>query len=122
MLQPRRDFVGYLLRFATTILVRPLRATGQSHHTGMPDPPSPADPQQRDKLATQDNTKTSPSGVLLQREKEYRSDSDKLFQWVSELHEAARNTPGTQVLSVKTFKRLQEIEKLAKKMQKEVKG
>jgi hypothetical protein len=122
MLRLRRDFVASILLFVATILARPLKALSQSHHTGMPDPPSPADPQQRDKLATQDDTKTSASAVLLQREKEYRSDSEKLFQWAKELHEDAGNTPGTQVLSVKTLKRLQEIEKLAKKMQKEVKG
>lgn len=121
MLQLRRDFVGSILLFGSSILLRPRRATAQSHHTGMPAPPSPADPQQRDKLAAQDNVQTAPSAVLLQREQAYRSDTDKLFQWASELHEAARNTPGTQVLSVKTLKRLQEIEKLAKKMQKEVK-
>jgi hypothetical protein len=121
MRQLRRTFVASTLLMTTSILARSLWALDQ-HHTGMPDPPSPADPQQRDKVAAQDEAKTGRSDILLRREKEYRSDTEKLFQWANELREEARNTPGIQVLSVKTLKKLQEIEKLAKRMQKEVKG
>jgi hypothetical protein len=122
MLQYRRDFAVRTAWFFVSIATGPLWTSAQSHHKGLPDPPLPGDPQQRDKLAAPPDPQTAQKDVLQRREQAFRSDADKLFQWASELREEIKNTPGNQVLSVKTYKRLQEIEKLTKKMQSEVKG
>jgi hypothetical protein len=118
----RRDFAAKTVLFFVSIAARPLLTSAQSHHKGLPDPPLPGDPQQRDKLATPADPKAAQQGILQRREQAFRSDADKLLQWASELREEIKNTPGNQVLSVKTYKRLQEIEKLTKKMQSEVRG
>jgi hypothetical protein len=122
MLQRRRDFViATSLVFAATISGSPL-AVGQSRHKSLPDPPLPGDPQQRDKLAVPSDLKNSRQSVLHRREQEFRSGVEKLFQLSSELREDLKNMPSTDVLSVRMYKRVQEIEKLAKQLESEVKG
>jgi hypothetical protein len=51
------------------------------------------------------------------REREFREDVDKLVQLSNELRDELNTTPASNVLSVKMYKRVQEIAKLAKQME-----
>ena len=56
------------------------------------------------------------------REREFRVDVDKLVQLSNELREELNTAPASNVLSVKMYKRVQEIAKLAKQMESTLKG
>ena len=56
------------------------------------------------------------------REREFREDVDKLVQLSNELRGELNTTAASNVLSVKMYKRVQEIAKLAKQMESTLKG
>ena len=56
------------------------------------------------------------------REGQFRDDVDKLVQLSNELRDALNTTPASNVLSVKMYKRVQEIARLAKQMESTLKG
>ncbi|MDP9339611.1 MAG: hypothetical protein M3P45_12160 [Acidobacteriota bacterium] len=116
MLQPRREFVisASLLFAAATF--------GQSRRKSLPDPPTPGDPKQRDKMAEHANPPGSQQGILRKREQDFRAGVEKLFQLTSALREELKTTTTTDVLNVKMYRRVREIEKLAKQLESEAKG
>lgn len=122
MLGRRRDFVITSASIFVSIISGSLAAFGQSRRKSLPDPPLPGDPEQRDKLAGPADPKSSQQAILHRREQEFRSGVEKLYQLTSELREELKTTPATNVLSVRMYKRVQEIEKLAKQMESTVKG
>lgn len=97
-------------------------APGQSRRKSLPDPPTPGDPQQRDKMADRGNPQGSQQDILRKREQDFRGGVEKLFQLTSALREELKTTTTTEVLNVKMYKRLQEVEKLAKQLESQVKG
>lgn len=58
----------------------------------------------------------------LQNEQEFRDSVERLSVLVNELKEELGKTETTQVLSVRTYKKAQEIEKLAKQIKSKAKG
>jgi len=60
--------------------------------------------------------------MLLQNEKEFREGVEQLSVLVSELKEELEKTSATDTLSVKMYKKAQEIEKLAKQIKNKAKG
>lgn len=62
------------------------------------------------------------AAIVLQNEKEFRQGVEQLSVLVNELKEEVEKTPGTDTLSVRMYKKAQEIEKLAKRLKNKVKG
>jgi hypothetical protein len=62
------------------------------------------------------------AAMLLQNEKEFRQGVEQLSVLVNELKEEVEKTPTTDKLSVRMYKKAQEIEKLAKQIKNKVKG
>lgn len=57
-----------------------------------------------------------------QNEQEFRDSVERLSVLVNELKQELEKTETTQVLSVRTYKKAQEIEKLAKQIKNKAKG
>jgi hypothetical protein len=122
-LSSRRKFFVTAAAFLAALIFKLERATlAQSRHKSLPDPPLPGDPQQRDKLATPTDPKEAQQTARHQREENFRSGVEKLYGLTGELRDDLKNGPAADVLSVKMYKRLQEIEKLAKQLESAVKG
>ena len=66
--------------------------------------------------------KAAKAALLRQNAQEFRESVEKLSVLVIELREEAERTPAADVLSVKTYKKAQEIEKLAKQIKNKAKG
>jgi hypothetical protein len=66
--------------------------------------------------------KAAKAAMLLQNEKEFREGVEQLSVLVNELKEEIEKTPATDTLSVRMYKKAQEIEKLAKQIKKKSKG
>lgn len=122
MWQQRREFVISASLVFAGALSSAGAALGQSRRKSLPDFPMPADPKQRDKMADRANPQGSQQDILRQREQEFRAGVEKLFQLTSALREELKTTTTTDVLSVKMYKRLQDVEKLAKQLEGQVKG
>jgi hypothetical protein len=124
MNKTRRDFMLTLAWIGGGLVAErePLRAQESKHRPGYPDPPTPGDPQERDKNADPADPKVSQKRILKQNEKDFRMGVEKLCRMAGELREELDKTPTTDVLSVRMYKRMQEIEKLAKQLKDKAKG
>jgi hypothetical protein len=122
MLEKRRDFLITSAAIVISLISGSFAALGQSRRRSLPDPPTPGDPQQRNKLADPSDPKTAQQAKVQNREREFREDVDKLLQLSNELRDELNTAPASNVLSVKMYKRVQEIAKLAKQMESTLKG
>ncbi len=122
MLEKRRNFLMTSITIFASLISAPPAAFSQSRHRSLPDPPTPGDPKQRDKLAGPADPKAAQQAKAQHREGEFRADVDKLVQLTNELREQLNTMPSADVLSVKMYKRVQEIAKLAKQMETTLKG
>jgi hypothetical protein len=75
-----------------------------------------------DNNAAQLEPKAAKAAMLLQNEKEFREGVEHLSVLVNELREEVDKTATTDVLSVRMYKKAQEIEKLAKQIKNKAKG
>ena len=66
--------------------------------------------------------KSQKAAMLRQNEQEFRENVKQLSVLVNELKEEVEKTATTDVLSVRTYKKAQEIEKLAKQIKNKAKG
>ena len=66
--------------------------------------------------------KVAKAAMLQQDAKEFQESVARLSVLVNELKEEVEKTPTADVLSVKTYKKAQEIEKLAKQIKNKAKG
>jgi hypothetical protein len=66
--------------------------------------------------------KAAKAAMLLQNEKDFRQGVEQLSVLVNDLKEELEKTPATDTLSVRMYKKAQEIEKLAKQIKNKVKG
>jgi hypothetical protein len=124
MPKTRRSFILEIAAAgsALTILQRKTWAQDPNATPGMPKPPMPADPLERDKNADPRDPRTVQKALLKENEKEFRAGVEKLYQMTGELKEELDKTPTTEVLSVRMYKKMQEIEKLAKQLKEKAKG
>lgn len=122
MLENRRNFLITSAATVVSLISGSFAALGQSRRRSLPDPPTPGDPKQRDKLADPSDPKTAQQAKAQNRKRQFRDDVDKLVQMSNELREELNATPAVNVLSVKMYKRVQEIAKLAKQMEATLKG
>jgi len=100
----------------------------QAAHTGekrpgLPSPPAPADPDAQDQNAANGiDPRTAQRVMAAKNEKEFREGVEKLFQMASELKDELAQSPKMNVLSVRMYKKTEEIEKLAKQLKSKAKG
>jgi len=81
----------------------------------------PVDASENEDPATLD-PKVAKTALLLQNQKEFREGVEHLYVLVNELREEVDKTATTDVLSVRMYKKAQEIEKLAKQIKNKAKG
>jgi methyl coenzyme M reductase subunit C-like uncharacterized protein (methanogenesis marker protein 7) len=121
MRETRRRFVialAALCTFAAQAL--PLLA---QRRRPMPDPPEPAEtqnPAQSGAQVSQQNA--ARKALLLQNEKEFRAGVERLYRLTSDLRDEVQKTMTTDVLSVRMYKKTEEIEKLVKQLKSKARG
>jgi hypothetical protein len=95
----------------------------QDKRAGFPNPPAPADPSDQDKNAQQGiDPQTAKRVMAAKNEKEFREGVEKLYQMATELRDELAQSPRMNVLSVRMYKKTDEIEKLAKQLKSKAKG
>ena len=75
-----------------------------------------------DRYGNPADSKAAKAAMLWQSEQEFRESVERLSVLVNELKEEVEKTATTDVLSVRTYKKAQEIEKLAKQIKNKAKG
>ena len=60
--------------------------------------------------------------ALQENEREFRAGVERLYQLTSELHDEVQKTSTNDVLSIRMYKKTEEIEKLAKQIKSKAKG
>jgi hypothetical protein len=95
----------------------------QERRGGFPPPPAPADPSGQDKNESQGiDPQTAKRVMAAKNEKEFREGVEKLYQLATELREELAQAPKMNVLSVRMYKKTEEIERLAKQLKSKAKG
>ena len=98
-------------------------APPQDRPRGFPNPPPPADPDEQDKNAPPGiDPQTAKRVMAAKNEKEFREGVEKLYQMAAELRDELTQAPKMNVLSVRMYKKTDEIEKLAKQLKSKAKG
>jgi hypothetical protein len=118
----RRDFLARSTGIALgSLSIVPIAAS--QARKGFPAPPPPADPSAQDKTATQGiDPQTAKRVMAAKNEKEFREGVEKLFELATELRDELAHEPRMNVLSVRMYKKTEEIEKLAKQLKGKAKG
>jgi hypothetical protein len=105
-----------------------LLSPSQAAHTGekrpgLPAPPPSADPDAQDQNAPKGlDPQTAKRVMAAKNEKEFREGVEKLYQMATELRDELTQAPKMNVLSVRMYKKTEEIEKLAKQLKSKAKG
>ena len=109
--------------FAATPFVAPtgLR-TEQQMPRRMPVPPPSAQEDADKNNAPKPDAQAVRKLQLAQNEKAFREGVERLYQLTGELRDEVQKTPTTAVLSVRMYKKTEEIEKLAKQLKTKAKG
>ena len=122
MLETRRGFVWDLATMASVLVVCNGVALGQTPgKPTFPKPPTPGDPQEKNKTADASDPKAMKRAAMVRNEKEFRVGVERLYQLSGDLREEMQKTT-TNVLSVRMYKKTEEIEKLAKRLKNLAKG
>jgi hypothetical protein len=88
----------------------------------MPRPPAASEPKDQGDTSPVSNAPAAKRARMLQQEKEFREGIERLYALSGELREEVQKTPTLQVLSVRMYKKTEEIEKLAKQLKSKAKG
>jgi hypothetical protein len=121
MRETRRRFVLALAAVGCCVTARETLLFAQRRR-GFPDPPEPAEKQNPATVAPDDAGHQSAKRALRENEREFRAGVDRLFQLTSELHDEVQKTVTSDVLSIRMYKKTEEIEKLAKHLKSQAKG
>jgi len=120
MRETRREFV-VTLAGAAGFLALPNSLLSAQRHITPPPPPQPAETQLP-------GTSSSPGRSAAQRaalrrhEQEFREGVQRLYDLTAELRDEVQKTHTTDVLSVRMYKKTEQIEKLAKHLKDKAKG
>jgi hypothetical protein len=88
-----------------------------------PTPPASAETQNpAEKNGTTLDSQSAKRAALRQNEREFRAGVDRLYQLASELKQEVDKTGTKEVFSVHMYKRMEEIEKVAKSLKGRAKG
>jgi hypothetical protein len=109
-------------QFATRLSASQAAHTGEKR-PGLPPPPAAADPDDQDQNAAKGlDPQTAKRVMAAKNEKEFREGVEKLYQMATELKDELAQAPKMNVLSVRMYKKTEEIEKLAKQLKSKAKG
>ena len=123
MLETRRGFVWDLATMASVLVVCNGVALEQTPgKPTFPKPPTPGDPQEKNKTADASDVKAMKRATMVRNEREFRVGVERLCQLSGDLREELQRTTTTSVLSVQMYKKTEEIEKLAKRLKNIEKG
>ena len=113
MVDSRRSFFAL---FGTALTLIPVLAplAAAQRKPGMPDPPAPADPSIT--LSQQADPVNPQRTQVMQRQRDFRANLEKLYQLVGDVRTEVQNSRTTGMLSVHIYKQTEEIEKLAKQV------
>ena len=118
MRETRRMFL-LALGGAATYLVGGMQVARAQRKRPFPKPPAPSATNDPADSGQSDAAKSSARrAALLRNEREFRAGVERLYQLTSELREEVQKTATTDVLSVRMYKKAEEIEKLAKQLKK----
>jgi hypothetical protein len=116
----RRNFL-LLAGAAATCLASLPAPTSAQRRRKFPEPPSASAGQNPAEVGKLDTTEASArKAALVRNEREFRSGVERLYQLSSELRDEVQKTTTSDVLSVRMFKKTEEIEKLAKQLKVKV--
>jgi hypothetical protein len=121
MRETRRGFLASVAVLGSCLATGNGWLAAQEKHRGMPDPPPPAVPQGQNTAPTGD-AQAAKRALLLKDEKEFRAGVERLYELTGELRDEVQKTSTTDVLSVRMYKKTEEIEKLAKQLKGKAKG
>jgi heme oxygenase len=88
----------------------------------MPEPPAPSEGQNAAQGNAPASQQQARKALLRQNEKEFRDGVERLYQLSSDLRDEVQKTLTTDVLSVRMYKKTEEIEKLAKQLKSRARG
>ena len=98
-------------------------AHSPTQRPGFPAPPASADPDATNTDAPKGtDPQTAKRAMAEKNEKEFREGVEKLFEMATELRDELAQAPKMSVLSVRMYKKTEEIEKLAKQLKGKAKG
>jgi hypothetical protein len=121
MRETRRRFVLALAAVAGCVGT-PENLLFAQRRRGFPDPPEPAEKQNPATAAPDDPSHQSAKRALQENEREFRAGVERLYQLTSELRDEVQKTVTSDVLSIRMYKKTEEIEKLAKQIKSKAKG
>jgi len=121
MRETRRRFVLALAAVAGCATARESLLFGQRRRP-FPEPPEPSEKQNPAAAAPADAGHLSARRALRESEREFRAGVERLYQLTGELRDEVQQTATSDVLSVRMYKKTEEIEKLAKQLKSKAKG
>jgi hypothetical protein len=119
MRETRRRFV--LALAAAALCMQRATLLSAQRRRPFPDPPEPAE-KQNPAAMPQTSTQRSTRKALQDNEREFRAGVDHLYQLAGELRDEVQKTATSDVLSIRMYKKTEEIEKLAKQLKSKAKG
>jgi hypothetical protein len=115
-------FAAAMPQFASSLTPLQAAHTGEKR-PGLPPPPAAADPDAQDpNNPTGIDPQTAKRVMAAKNEKEFREGVQKLYEMATELRDELAQEPKMNVLSVRMYKKTEEIEKLAKQLKSKAKG
>jgi hypothetical protein len=121
MQETRRNFLLFVAGATAYFASYPVPAWAQRRRK-FPEPPQASATRNPAEVGKLDTTGVSAKkAALVQNEREFRSGVERLYQLSSELRDEVQKTSTSEVLSVRMYKKTEEIEKLAKQLKVKVK-
>jgi flagellar motility protein MotE (MotC chaperone) len=117
----RRGFVLALGAAASIVAARDTLVFAQ-RRPSFPKPPEPSDKNPSATDAVADRSRQATKKALQENERDFRAGTERLYQLAAELRDEVKNTAASDVLSVRMYKKAEEIEKLAKHLKSKAKG
>jgi hypothetical protein len=124
MRETRRGFLASVAVLGSCLAAgKGLLAAQTKKHSGMPSPPPQAvPPVPLGQSTPAPGPQAARKALLLQNEKDFRAGVERLYELSGELRDEVQKTPTTDVLSMRMYKKTEEIEKLAKQLKGKAKG
>lgn len=122
MRESRRRFVLALAAATAGCFAAHETLLSAQRRRGFPDPPEPAEKQNPAAAAPDNAGHQFAKRTLQENEREFRAGVERLYHFSSELHDEVQKTPTSDVLSIRMYKKTEEIEKLAKQLKSKAKG
>jgi hypothetical protein len=107
---------------AVLVLTTAVSRSQESNRRGMPTPPPPAEQGSVTTVSPGTDPAAAKRAHLAKNEKDFREGVQRLYQLVDELRTEVQQTPTPDVLSVRMYKKTEEIEKLARQLKSKAKG